>query len=135
MAQRVCPVCGHVEGEYTFFCTECGTKTVESTASGPVKMKPPVDTEEQQREKYKTSEVNPNPMYGKKRITNGIINTTIPVDSPLPDGFWYGMKSQKSNNRKGSTGRFWITNGTKSKMISIGSVIPEGWRKGHHNFL
>lgn len=29
MAQRICPNCGHVENEYTFFCTECGTKTVE----------------------------------------------------------------------------------------------------------
>ena len=90
---------------------------------------------EQQRNKYKTAEVNPNPMFGKKRITNGIINTIISSDQPLPDGFWYGMKPQKSNNRKGSTGRIWITNGTKSKMISSGSVIPEGWRKGHHNFL
>ena len=90
---------------------------------------------EQQRNKYKTAEVNPNPMFGKKRITNGIINTIISSDQPLPDGFWYGMKPQKSNNRKGSTGRIWITNGIESKMISEGSVIPEGWRKGHHNFL
>lgn len=29
MAQRICPNCGHVENEYTFFCTECGTKTIE----------------------------------------------------------------------------------------------------------
>lgn len=33
-----------------------------------------------------------NAMYGKKRITNGIINTVIKSGEPLPDGFWYGMK-------------------------------------------
>lgn len=36
-----------------------------------------------------------NPMTGKVRITNGIINTVIPKDSPLPEGFWYGMKRRK----------------------------------------
>lgn len=36
-----------------------------------------------------------NPMQGKVRITNGEINTVIPKDSPLPDGFWYGMKPRK----------------------------------------
>ena len=38
-----------------------------------------------------------NAMYGKKRITNGIINTVIKSEEPLPDGFWYGMKPR---NRK-----------------------------------
>ena len=33
-----------------------------------------------------------NAMYGKKRITNGVINTVIKEGEPLPDGFWYGMK-------------------------------------------
>ena len=40
MARRICPKCGHVEGEYTYFCTECGSKTVEddgsTIASSPV---------------------------------------------------------------------------------------------------
>ena len=33
-----------------------------------------------------------NAMYGKKRITNGVINTVIKEGESLPDGFWYGMK-------------------------------------------
>lgn len=37
-----------------------------------------------------------NPMQNKVRITNGKINTVIPKDAPLPDGFWYGMKPRKS---------------------------------------
>lgn len=40
MAQRVCPECGHVESEYTFFCTKCGAKTIESAALEPAKVKP-----------------------------------------------------------------------------------------------
>ncbi len=27
MAQRICPNCGKVENEFTYFCTECGSKT------------------------------------------------------------------------------------------------------------
>ena len=29
-SSRICPVCKHIENSYTFFCTECGAKTVES---------------------------------------------------------------------------------------------------------
>lgn len=36
-----------------------------------------------------------NPMTNKVRITNGIINTTIPKDAPLPEGFRYGMKPRE----------------------------------------
>lgn len=40
-----------------------------------------------------------NSMYGKKRITNGIINTVIKIGEPLPDGFWYGMKPRNKNRK------------------------------------
>lgn len=29
MKRRICPECGQIVSEYTFFCTECGSKTVE----------------------------------------------------------------------------------------------------------
>ncbi len=29
MASRKCSICGHIENEYTFFCTECGARTEE----------------------------------------------------------------------------------------------------------
>ena len=34
MAQRICPICGHIENEYTYFCTECGAKTELSQRVG-----------------------------------------------------------------------------------------------------
>ena len=33
MKQRICPECGQIVSEYTFFCTECGSKTVEDNGS------------------------------------------------------------------------------------------------------
>lgn len=33
MAQRICPKCNHIENEYTYFCTECGGKTIEYSGS------------------------------------------------------------------------------------------------------
>lgn len=38
-----------------------------------------------------------NPMRGRVRITNGIVNTTILRGEELPSGFWYGMKKRKKN--------------------------------------
>lgn len=49
---------------------------------------------ERVREGYKNGTLI-NPMTGKVRITNGIINTIILKDDPLPEGFWYGMKPRK----------------------------------------
>lgn len=36
-----------------------------------------------------------NPMYGKVRITNGIVNKVINKNESLPEGWWYGMKSRR----------------------------------------
>lgn len=32
---RTCPKCGRIESQYTYFCTECGTKTIESDGQVP----------------------------------------------------------------------------------------------------
>lgn len=49
------------------------------------------------KERFKTK---PNPMSGKKRITNGEINTVIGSNEPLPDGFWFGMKKRKYESKE-----------------------------------
>ena len=76
----------------------------------------------------------------------------------IPEGWTYGRKKSISSSMKGNTrgslisdeerekkrkltrernlsnnpmkGKFWITNGTESKSVSVGTQIPEGWRKG-----
>lgn len=83
------------------------------------------------KQKYANTDFNPNPMFGKKRITNGVINTIIPADAPLPEGFRYGMISKE--DRKPLTPFMWITNNKISKRVPKGSVIPEGWRRGSIN--
>lgn len=83
--------------------------------------------------KQKYANADSNPMFGKKRITNGVINTIIPADAPLPEGFRYGMKKQNSNKRIGSTGCMYITDNKISKRVPKDSVIPEGWRRGMVN--
>ena len=72
-----------------------------------------------------------NPMSGKKRITNGVVNTIISSNEPLPDGFWYGMVCKK--DRKPVEPFTWITNGVENKRVSRNSVIPKGWRRGSTN--
>lgn len=52
MANRKCPVCGHIEGEFVYFCTECGARTEEtndsyvssSVKTSPVIEKPKMET-------------------------------------------------------------------------------------------
>lgn len=34
---RTCPKCGRIESQYTYFCTECGTKTIESDGQVPLR--------------------------------------------------------------------------------------------------
>ena len=51
MAQRICPKCNHVENEYTYFCTECGAKTIEYSGSRVVEVKQPEPTVEIQAPK------------------------------------------------------------------------------------
>lgn len=41
----------------------------------------------------------PNPMQDMKRITNGKENTVIHKDSPLPDGWRYGLTTKKMLQR------------------------------------
>lgn len=83
--------------------------------------------------KQKYANTDSNPMFGKKRITNGVINAVIPAGAPLPEGFRYGMKKQNSNKRTGSTGCMYITDNKISKRVPKDSVIPEGWRRGMVN--
>ena len=44
------------------------------------------------RTQYASGRVNP--MTDRVRITDGIVNTTIPKGTPLPDGFRFGMKAR-----------------------------------------
>ena len=83
------------------------------------------------KQKYANTDSNPNPMFGKKRITNGVINTIIPANAPLPEGFRYGMISKE--DRKPLSPFMWITNNKISKRVPKNSVIPEGWRRGSIN--
>ena len=41
--------------------------------------------------KFTISDGYVNPMQDKVRITNGSVNTIISKDTPLPEGYWYGM--------------------------------------------
>ena len=41
----------------------------------------------------------PNPMQDMKRITDGKTNTVIHKDSPLPDGWRYGLTTKKMLQR------------------------------------
>ena len=51
MKRRICPECGKIVSEYTFFCMDCGSKTVED--DGPVKAgKSEEEPNIQQSERY-----------------------------------------------------------------------------------
>ena len=51
-------------------------------------------------QKLKVSEENyVNPMQDMKRITDGKTNTVIHKDSPLPDGWRYGLTTKKMLQR------------------------------------
>lgn len=54
------------------------------------------------RKRYKDGYVNP--MTGKVRITNGVINTVIPKGEPLPAGFRFGMKPRNKHESKKNRG-------------------------------
>lgn len=43
------------------------------------------------------------------------------------------LSEQKKGNPSNS-GRIWITNGTLNRMIPSGSLIPDGWSRGHTSF-
>lgn len=74
-----------------------------------------------------------NPMYNKRRITNGISNSVIGPEDELPKGWKYGMTSKLRNvsgENNPAYGRFWITDGKNNKFITLNEEIPEGWFKG-----
>lgn len=62
MANRKCPKCGHVEGEFVYFCTECGARTEETNDS------------------YVSSTVNTSPVIEKPKTE------TIPVKESSNNG-------------------------------------------------
>ena len=72
-----------------------------------------------------------NPMSGKKRITNGIVNKVISSGEPLPYGWRYGMISK--HDRKPLSPFIWITDGVNNRRLPKGDEIPNGWRRGAIN--
>ena len=79
------------------------------------------------KERFKTED---NPMTGMKRITNGRVNTIIPIGAELPDGYWYGMKKQKKRSKNSTLSKIFITNGIDNKVLDKNAIIPNGWRRG-----
>ena len=72
---------------------------------------------------------NKNSMYGMMWITNGIDNTRIKKENPIPVGWKKGRRVEYPNGNS-MKGCCWITNGFDSARIKNGDKVPEGWRKG-----
>ena len=53
MRRRICPDCGQIVSEYTFFCTECGSKTVEYDETVKVKTKQSEEKKEKSQDNQK----------------------------------------------------------------------------------
>jgi len=95
--------------------------------TGQIKMKQ--DLSNKVKDFYANGGVNP--MSGKKRITNGIVNKVISSGEPLPYGWRYGMISK--HDRKPLSPFIWITDGVNNRRLPKGDEIPNGWRRGAIN--
>jgi hypothetical protein len=74
-------------------------------------------------------------------ITDGTQNRRVKSIGKIPEGWRRGRSSDLGEKisvtlkRLGflpprTTGRFWITDGEKARLLLIGSEVPSGWRKG-----
>lgn len=59
--------------------------------------------------------------FRHRNITNGIINSKIPLDDKIPNGWWIGVTRNK---------RISITNGIENKQVCAEEDIPNGWYRG-----
>lgn len=76
-------------------------------------------------EKFIMSDVKPDGFekggFRHRNITNGIINSKIPLNDKIPDGWWIGVTRNK---------RISITNGIENKQVCTEEEIPENWYRG-----